>query len=289
MKHLPTILIAVVVGFMTAYVTVQSFAPNGAATAQKESVYDRVIRTGTIRCGYFSWYPGFIKDVKTGELKGIFYEYAEQLAHNLGLKVEWTEEIPLGDVPVALAADRIDVFCTPQWVTATRARGSDFIMPVFYLPLYGFSREGDSRFDNDLMLLNDKRYTMAILEGGATANVRNEIFPDSTPLELPQLTSPAELFTTLASGKADAVIYDMFTYGEYNKNNPGKVRLVSDKAIKVFPNVMAIKHGEGELREMLSNATLEMHLSGAIDKIITKHELYPNAIYRYQPTYGTGE
>src|SRR2546430_1529683 len=57
------------------------------------SAYDRVIKSGTIRAAYLDYPPAFRKDAKTGKASGIFVDTLEQVASNLGLKVEWTEEV----------------------------------------------------------------------------------------------------------------------------------------------------------------------------------------------------
>lgn len=262
------------------------FALSSQAFAQdKESVYDRVIKSGTIRCGYFPFPPVLTKDPNTGEFSGIFYDYMNELGKSLSLKIEWTEEIGLGDFPAALESGRIDAMCAGIWLTAQRARVNDFVMPLYYLPLYAYSRTDDTRFDKDILVLNNAQYTMAVLEGGATSMIQKQIFPDVKVYELPQLTSPAELFLSLKDGKADAVIYDLFTYKNFDANNPGKIRRVSDQAIKIYPNAVTVRRGEYEFRQMLSNATMEMHLSGAIEKILKKYEKYPGALYGVAKPY----
>lgn len=48
------------------------FAASAWAGDAKESAYDRVMRTGTIRCGYFIWPPGFSIDPNVGKRSGFF-------------------------------------------------------------------------------------------------------------------------------------------------------------------------------------------------------------------------
>lgn len=279
-SHIIKSVLLVLLFLLTA---VPAFAADGAR--EKESVFDRVIRTGTIRCGYFSWYPAIIKDPNTGEMKGIFYDFMQEVGKILSLKVEFTEEIGLSDYPVALENGRIDAMCGANWLIAQRARVIDFVAPLYYLPLYGFSREGDTRFDQDVFLLNDPQYKMAVLEGGATETIRRMLFPDAIPVELPQLVSPSELFVTLSLGKADAIIYDMFTFGDFEKHNPGKVRRISDAPLKAYPNILAIKRGEDEFKSMLTHAYTDLLLSGTLDRIIDRHEVYKGAIMRVALPY----
>ena len=260
-------------------------APAFAADAPKESVYDRVMRTGTIRCGYFLYPPALMKDPNTGAMSGIYYDYLEQLGHNLHLKIDWAEEIGLGDYPTALQNGRIDAMCSSIWINGARARAHDFVSPLFYLPLYLYTRTGDTRFDKDPMLLNDPKYKLAILEGGATDIIRREMFPKSGDYTLPQTTSPAELFLSLGASKADAVIYEPLTFSFFDKANPGKIRQASAKPVKVFASAIPVKHGEEAFRRMLSLATQEMQLSGSAEKILKKYETQKGAIYRVSTPY----
>jgi ABC-type amino acid transport substrate-binding protein len=253
---------------------------------QKETAYERVMRTNTLRCGYFSWYPAFLKDPKTGKLGGIFYDYMEILASNLHLKLEWVEEVGLGDYPAALESGRIDAMCSSVFVTAERSRANSFITPAYYLPLHAYARVDDERFDHfSIAAFNKPDYKLAILEGGVTSIIRRQFFPETKPYELPQLTNPAELFTTLAMGKADFLLYDLFTFQEFNRHNPGQLKRVTAQPIKVFPLAVAVGKNDYALWQMLSTATMDMHLAGTMDQILQKYETHPGTLIRMTMPY----
>src|SRR5436305_11562808 len=88
----------------------------------QETVYDRVIKSGKIRAAYLSYPPACIKDTTTGKLSGIFVETLEKAADNLGLKVEWTEEVGWGSQIEGLQADRYDIVGSPVWANPTRGK-----------------------------------------------------------------------------------------------------------------------------------------------------------------------
>src|SRR5438309_6353296 len=67
--------------------------PQGDKT---QNAYDRVVQSGTLRLGYVPYPPGLIKDPNTKKLTGVFAEVIEEAAKNLGLKVEWAEEVGWG-------------------------------------------------------------------------------------------------------------------------------------------------------------------------------------------------
>ncbi len=289
MKNLKSYLSCILLAAMAAVLTVKLMVPQTTAKlAKTETAYERVTRTGVLRCAYFSRVPSIIKDPQTGQLYGIFYDYVNQLGKSLALKVDWVEEVGLGEYPAALNSGRVDAFCGAAYVTGARARGNDFVMPVYYLPLYAFVRADDHRFNDfkgDIDVLNNSEYSMAVLEGGATSVIQQQNFPKTKAYEYPQLTSPAELFAGVAQGKADIAVYDLITFNEFNAHNPGKLKQLPSAPIKIYPNVMAVKTGKDALRQMLSNATLDLLLSGTIEKILQKHEKYPQTIYRVALPY----
>src|SRR3990167_8306945 len=65
-------------------------------SGEASSVYDRVINSGQLRCAYVTYPPACVKDPNSGKLSGVFVEAVEALGKNLGLKVQWTEEVGWG-------------------------------------------------------------------------------------------------------------------------------------------------------------------------------------------------
>ena len=96
----------------------------------KESVYERVIKSGKIKCAYYIAPPYFNKDPVTGKFSGIFYEYVESLGKKLNLKIDWNLEVGLGDLVEAIRLDRVDAYCAGLWNNPARAKNVDFNTPV---------------------------------------------------------------------------------------------------------------------------------------------------------------
>src|ERR1700735_3304508 len=97
MKNLGTILISAVVALAVAWFAVAKL-PQSASSVKTATAYERVMRTGTIRCGYVRWYPYFTKELKTGELSGLNYDAMAAIGEELDLKIEWAEEVGWGNL-----------------------------------------------------------------------------------------------------------------------------------------------------------------------------------------------
>jgi len=70
-----------------------SLPSNKSSNNETNSLYQRVIKSGTIRCGYGMFPPYCMKDPNTGKLSGIFVEILNEAGKNLGLKIDWSEEV----------------------------------------------------------------------------------------------------------------------------------------------------------------------------------------------------
>src|ERR1017187_885118 len=75
-----------------SFVTVQIVKPSKSDYGMAVTVYDRVIKSGTIRAAYITYPPACMKDTTSGKMSGTFVETLEKVAENCGLKVDWTEE-----------------------------------------------------------------------------------------------------------------------------------------------------------------------------------------------------
>ncbi len=254
--------------------------------AVKETTYDRVMRTQTIRCGYALWAPLMIKDPNTGVLSGSIHDYMEALGHALNLKIEWAEETGWGDFPAALESGRIDTFCAGVWPNASRARQADFTQPISYQTMYAYGRSDDRRFDDNLTAINNPSVTITALDGEVAALIASTDFPKAKTLQMSQLATGAETLTATAAGKADVTFTDPATVAQFEANNPGKIRRITTKTpLRIFGNTIAVARKQEEFRQMLNSATQELLFNGQIEKILAKYEQYPGTFLRVAPNY----
>jgi cyclohexadienyl dehydratase len=258
-----------------------------AFAAEKETAYDRVIKTQTIRCGYNYYEPVIWRDNETNELKGIYVEYMEALGKATGLKIEWAQEIGWADVPAALQADKVDAFCAGTWADAKRGVQTAFTKPVFYNAIEIYAREGDTRFDKDLNLINDPSVTIVTLDGAQVADIAAQDFTKAKTHALPSMGTDAEQLLNVANGKGDITFTNHGPALSYMKANPGKIRRVApDKPLRVFSVTTAVNIKEQELLTVLNAATDQLHQGGMIDKILDKYEKdYPGAFTRVAKPY----
>lgn len=257
-------LIAAFLSFSLLMTSVAAFAA--------ESAFDRIVKSKTIRCGYFTWPPYITKDANTGKLSGINYDVMNAIGRNLGLKVEWVSEIGVGDVVAALESGKIDATCASVWPNPARAQNLTLSVPTFYSIAYAFVRMDDMRFDGNFSKANDKNVKVSVIEGDITQDLAQEKLPDASFVALPQTASGSEILLQLVTKKADIVLVDEGIVNDFMKTNPGTLRRVEGvPPARVFGEHLAVARGELLLKNMLDGSISQLVNDGVIEQLTRKY------------------
>lgn len=257
--------------------------------AEKESAFDRVLRTGTIRCGYVISPPHMLKDPNTGNLSGIAHDAIEKMAENLQLKIDWAEEVGWSTMLEGLATHRYDVLCSSVWATSSRALRADALNPLDFAGVNVWTRPDDSRFSGELSTIDWSKIKIAMIDGHVSDIISRADFPSAQKMSLPDTAQISELFTAVADGKADVTFEENYIGYDFLHSNPGKVEKSNHgPPLRLFPTAFLIPQGEEKLKAMLNIAQAEIINSGYLDKIIDRYEVYPGSFYRVDDPYKTG-
>lgn len=251
----------------------------------KETVFDRVTSSNTIRCGYYLWSPVLQKDIKTGDFSGISYDVMEEIGRRLSIKIEWVEEAGMDVILQGMNNDRYDMVCAPLYTLGARARSAFFTTPLFYAPLYLIVRAEDRRFDKDYKILNSPDFTVAVIEGEATAILAAQRLPKATIHTVPQIQGYSFVLKDVALGKADVTISDEVSVADFNKNNQEKLRV-----IKVPFTVNAASYPvaqDSKFKELISVSVDELLRDGWFENLlVTKYPDFYNEIMPVAKPYG---
>ncbi len=247
--------------------------------AHADPVMDRINASGKIRCGYVSYAPASLKDTVTGKVSGYTVDLVEQAARRMGLEVEWTYETNWPTLPADLMADKFDLGCVTYWSNPRASRQMLSTNPIFYQPVFFITRADDTRFDNDISKINDPNVKVSVLEGDVPETILNELYPNAKHAALPQMASFAQVFQEVASKRADVTIASKPDMDEFAAANPGKLKVIMDQPVRLYPTVMQMKPGAAQLQNALNITILEMHLDGTIEKILKKYATGPHDYY----------
>jgi len=250
------------------------------ADDEKLSAFDRVMSSGTIRCGWATNDPWIFKDIKTGEMKGITVDVMKAVADHLQLKLEWPEETGWPNLPASLENGRVDVACSSLWNDPLRGKHVAYTQPIFFTGLYIYSRAGDARFTGKIDEINSPDIKIAVQDGELGVTLAHRYFPKAQLVALPDLVTPADIYMNVTTGKADVTIGDGISSQKFNVMNEAKLsRVPLAKPLTVYGNSFAVGIHEPELKEIIDNTVRYMIQTGEIeDQTKEFRTQYPDAL-----------
>jgi len=259
-----------------------------AATQQQESAYDRVMRTGTLRCAYIVWPPYLIKDVNTGELSGVTHDVFETAAKTLNIRIEWSGEYIVGQQLETLKSGRADALCHDGPWTRSAMPFLAYSTPLFYVPVYLYMKTGNVLADSDIIsLFNSPDHTLSALDGDLSLDLAQSLLPQAKLVTLPNSADASLLMENVTTDKADGVIIDPLSVEFFNQGKEVQLQLAGDGTpVAVYPVVLSTLPHETALLDMLNRSFNFLADTGQISQIIRKYDPSMKAIWppvnRYQ-------
>ncbi|MEF2277706.1 ABC transporter substrate-binding protein [Deinococcus sp. YIM 134068] len=228
----------------------------GAAEAR---TWEEIRRSGTIRIATEGAFPPF-NILKGKELTGFEVDLANELAKQMGVKVQWVTQ-PFDNLLIGLNQDRYDFVIASHGITPERAKAVSFSKPHYCTGGAIVSKPGGPKTAADLA-----GKTVAVQVGTTyLENVRKvsgvgdvKTFPKDTDAQ-----------AALLAGRTDAWVGDKFTGLDLVKAQKGK--LVQGELLFNERIAMAVKKGNTSLLKEL-NAALDQALSsGTYVKVSGKY------------------
>lgn len=286
-KHLSTILIALIFSFF-GVLAANKLTLSANKSEKEETTFDRVMRTNTLRCGYYVFPPFVMRDPNTNEMSGFVIDMMKVVAEKTGLKIEWTEESTFGNWIPALQTKRYDAMCAPMWPDMALGREVIFTRPLLYAAMIPVVRANDTRFDGEggFEKMNDPSVTMLAQDGNLLLYLTKEVMPKANLSVMPATMDMGIAVQNITMGKIDGTLWDKNGFLEFSKHNPGSLKILTNAGpIKSQPFSLPLNRNDTELREFLDNAVLDLLVSGTIDRLLTKWEPEPDAFLRVSKPY----
>jgi ABC-type amino acid transport substrate-binding protein len=251
---------------LLVFISFPTFAQDGV----KESAYDKIMASQTVRCGYIVWPPFVDKDINSGAYSGLVYDVLKEMERVSGLKVVMQEEFGLGTYLQGLNNGRYDLECSGGWQNAKRAQLAEYTKPFAFFPIVAVVKADETR-SADLSWVNSADVKVAIIDGETSAQIQKMHFEKAQTVELQQMQNSSDLMLQLSTGKADITFTDMPSYIKFSKANPGTVKAFTENPVRVIPVNFSMAKGEHDLRTMLDVTIDELIYDGIIEKILKKY------------------
>jgi ABC-type amino acid transport substrate-binding protein len=263
----------VAIAVLLALMIQNAIIPQAKLPAVKsETAYQRVMRTGVLRCAYGIWEPCVMHDPNTGQFSGIVYDIMEEAGKALNLKIDYTLEVPWDSIGIALQTGKADAHCAGVFATPARGRVMAFSNPLFYSRAEAYARANDNRFDYNLERINQPDIKVALSDDDITTEIYRNDFPQAKKYELAQFCPFEELFLAVATKKADVTFNGPTRLNTFEKGYPGKIKIIPTKhPLRIYPNAIAVDIKEEELLHVLNTAISQMIDNGKIDQLVAKY------------------
>jgi polar amino acid transport system substrate-binding protein len=215
----------------------------GCRGQDDRSTLDVVLERGELVVGTEPEFPPFESKNEKGEIVGFDMDMAKELAKDLGVKLR-IEEMPFETLPTALRGGQIDLIVSGMTAKPERAKTVSF---------------SDSYYETVLCLLvhagsgigkpadaDGKR--IAVKTGTTGESRAKELFPKAQLIPFPTEGACA---LEVATGRADAFLYDRHSILRHHRNTPDTTRVIDD-ALSAEPYAMAARLGDAKFVERLN-------------------------------------
>ncbi len=287
--RLPQLVLIIGLSALTAfavgkYTSNTTFSPKNT----KETAFDQVIRTNTLRCGYMVIPPQLQQDPNTGKLSGVAYDLIQEAGKRLNISIDWTEEVTFQTVAEGLKTGRYDSFCLTAYRWEPSARVMEYTSPLFYSTTNIYARAKDKRFDNKTNLINKPTTKVATIDGEASTFIRQTDFPLSAQFSMPQNTDYSFLLESVATKKADITFANPLMVMPYLVAHPNTIKKVqTKKPLRSYAHAFSFNKGEHSLTSMFNLVLQNMVEDGTVDTILNTYEKVPHSFVRIKSPIST--
>lgn len=285
MKNAPLFLSTAFIAILASYATLkmanrENHPAQIVSTNDSTKIFDRVIKSGQLNCGYVIYSPYFTKDPNTGELGGIFHDITDEVGKRLNLKINWVAESGWGTYIQDVSTGKVDALCSGLWADSAAARGVGYSTPLMFAGVEAYVRAEDTRFDNNLSAIDHPEIRIATSDGSVSGTIGLTDFPKAQIISLPNLSDYSQVIENVVTNKADVVFIETPKALEYLKANPGKIKKIPPgDPVRIYRTVYALKQDEIRLQSMLDTALNELLDSGFVEKILQKYEVQTGQIF----------
>jgi polar amino acid transport system substrate-binding protein len=199
-KQTQLLVIAMILSIITGLACL-SYAGELQQQLVKESTIEQVIKRGTLRVGMSTFVPWAMKD-KTGKLIGFEIDVAQQLAADMGVKIEFVPTKWAGIIP-ALLTGKFDVIIGGMSVRPDRNLKVNFTLPYDYAGQSIVANKKTAAGFSSLADFNRPDITIAARLGSTAADAANKYMPAA---QKKFFDDEAQVIQEVVNGRAHAAV-----------------------------------------------------------------------------------
>lgn len=258
-----------ILALILAFVALLATCAGGSGgSAAKESAFRKIVERGVIRVGTTGdFYPFSLRDTKTNGYRGYDIEVAEQLAKDLGVKLEFVQTSWPGLV-AGMVSDKYDIGLGGITMTLDRMKSVSFSDTFVSLGLVPLIRKEDAGKFKRWEDLDREGVTIAVELGTSSELIARATFTKAKiiAVEPPTARSYQEVLTR----RADAGINDILTYRRAVENYPTLALVAPERPVGALHNGIMLPQGDQVLLNWLNAWVATRKETGFFDELNTK-------------------
>lgn len=245
--------------------------------------YDRVVKTGVLRCGAMLWPSYFDQDPISKKISGLGVDFFDGVAKLLDIKIEY-KVILQGQQIEEMKANRIDAVCNDGPYVFSAMKYLDYSHPAYFTPIYVYVNENNQvlkKFED----FNKPSVKFVGMDGDVSISLVQMRFPKATLISHPMSSEAASLMLDVSMGKVDAVYADPVSVELFNQNNKPKLKQMSEPYPVVYSVGVSVPKGQIDLLNMLNYGIDSMWNTGQAREVLKKYDPTLQVLLPVTPPY----
>jgi cyclohexadienyl dehydratase len=268
---LAAVSIAVLALILSLFALIQRGPQNETSAPAASGLLTTLDRDRVIRAGYGVFPPFTVEDPTTGQVSGISVDIVEEIARQVGARVEW-RRMNWNTMGAELRSGAFDMVADPIFMTPQRGREFRFTEPYSFFAIgIGVVRTGDGRFQS-FDDINRPNVSVAVGQGtGEEAFVRARA-PRANLLSIPIGQDTASQINAVLTDRADIAIVNLEDAQRFvGAHRDRLILLWADNPPAYVPAGFILRMGDNTGADFLNVSIRNLRSTGVLRSIGARH------------------
>ncbi|MDU9411695.1 cystine ABC transporter substrate-binding protein [Pseudomonas sp. zfem005] len=237
-----------------------SFIGNSAVAGE---LLQQIKDKGSVKVGLEGTYPPFNFQDESGKLTGFEVEFAEALAKELGVKVDF-QPSKWDGILAALESKRLDLVINQVTISDERKKKYDFSTPYTVSGIQALVRKGNEDSIKSAADLAGKKVGV-----GLGTNYEQWLKENAPKADIRTYDDDPTKFQDLNVGRIDAILVDRLAAFEMVEKTGGRLAVAGEPFSRQEAGI-ALRKGDPELLAALDKAIAKLKADGTLKAISEK-------------------
>ncbi|BCG27706.1 cystine transporter subunit [Pseudomonas tohonis] len=237
-----------------------SFVGNSAVAGE---LLQQIKDKGSVKVGLEGTYPPFNYQDENGKLTGFEVEFAEALAKELGVKVEF-QPSKWDGILAALESKRLDLVINQVTISEERKKKYDFSTPYTVSGIQALVRKGSEDSIKSAADLAGKKVGV-----GLGTNYEQWLKENAPKADIRTYDDDPTKFQDLNVGRIDAILVDRLAAFEMVEKTGGRLAVAGEPFSRQEAGI-ALRKGDPELLAAIDKAIAKLKADGTLKAISEK-------------------